>query len=1115
MFNIDEKSIADNRTLVTIQSDKNKINSLTKNGTINYSMDGDNVWLTTPKIRQAYISKDININNYYDKFVLARNGVNIDGEYTFDNNTIFSSDVEIKNNLIIKGNMTVSGTFETVNSPSLSIEDNVIELNRNEVAAGITLDISGTSINRGTNNFARYLYSESNKAFVLDTGLTSDDAVSDSWVMMAYTEDNGTNIAGELKIANKLTVPIGSLTDLVVSGSTSLNTLTASGISTFTGTSSFLDTLTIYGQLTSKVSTLLEGALTVNKTSLFNDNVTMAKTLVVDGISTFNGQSTFSNGLTVSAVGANITGQLNVTGDTLLTGAITTTENASFSKDIIVTQSATVNKLTATTKLTTLDAQVNQNLVVTGSSTFNDNLTVNATKTTLNSDTEITGNVTITSKDLILTCAEDGSGGDITVNGNALINKTLTVDSTSLLKGNVTTNGSLLAENIISKSNMTVEAVNGNGYEFHSNPLNKIYMSESNDVTYGGSVPGSATSDYNLYYKIADGTNRGHVFKNGSTSIMQIESTGTLRALGNIFADGSQVLRHADMGHNPENNTAINACMLDGKHVTDLFLSDGSQAFTGDIQLDTHSIKFSDNDYFRFSDTALDLTSGSYLGTYEFLADDTLNKSVLSAGAIKIDNTHLESLQLSGVDTLLSSTGKAIFTSTETELTIGGSGETAFTDISFSGPTTVKIENTLSVANKLIANSTSLTYNEYDILTTAGTSNMLGDINMKASRLLFNCNSDTETDGAALNDTASIYAEHNADTEINRLVISMLDNVDDSIVFKTGNTVAKDSLIINNSKSLFSDNPYCIISSVEQRLLHTGDTGSGNNLNADKLDGKHYTDLQTEFVTCSGDTMTGELLMKNNLNMYSSNKIIFNELADSYIKAGGTSDNDILFGATNQFSFTPGSDITKIMLLKADGNLSVLGSNVLRIADIGHGKGIDADTIDSLHLTDLDSRYINSTGGTLSGDLTIEKVSPTIILKETSATSSNAIIKYKANGGKDVELKFTEYDTDLPEDSYGIVIKKSSTNIEQSKKACLSVEGNIYANGLRVLTENNIGSGSSTDADTLDGQHGDYYSPATHLHDDTYAKKSEVDLQSKYKIQYNSSDNSLDFLYVG
>ena len=137
MFQIDEKVIADSRTLITIQGKKDQIDALTKNGTLHYTMDKHNLWLTTPKVRTAYIARADHAEKY-DKVVLARNGVDIDGVYSFDNPITFKDNVEVKKDLVVRGNFTVEGQSSIIDTPRLTIEDNIIELNKNERGNGIS-----------------------------------------------------------------------------------------------------------------------------------------------------------------------------------------------------------------------------------------------------------------------------------------------------------------------------------------------------------------------------------------------------------------------------------------------------------------------------------------------------------------------------------------------------------------------------------------------------------------------------------------------------------------------------------------------------------------------------------------------------------------------------------------------------------------------------------------------------------------------------------------------------------------------------------------------------------------------------------------------------------------
>lgn len=58
---------------------------------------------------------------------------------------------------------------------------------------------------------------------------------------------------------------------------------------------------------------------------------------------------------------------------------------------------------------------------------------------------------------------------------------------------------------------------NGRGVRFWNSDSYKIYMSQTADATWGGQANGQDTSDYNMYFKMTGGTNRGFVFLNPTT----------------------------------------------------------------------------------------------------------------------------------------------------------------------------------------------------------------------------------------------------------------------------------------------------------------------------------------------------------------------------------------------------------------------------------------------------------------------------------------------------------------------------------------------------------------------------------------------------------------------
>ena len=85
-------------------------------------------------------------------------------------------------------------------------------------------------------------------------------------------------------------------------------------------------------------------------------------------------------------------------------------------------------------------------------------------------------------------------------------------------------------------TNVNLVASNGNGLRFWNSPSYTVYMSATSDSTYGGSVLGAGSSDYNMYFKMNGGTNRGFVFKNGSNSVAQIDAAGNIDFAGQLVA---------------------------------------------------------------------------------------------------------------------------------------------------------------------------------------------------------------------------------------------------------------------------------------------------------------------------------------------------------------------------------------------------------------------------------------------------------------------------------------------------------------------------------------------------------------------------------------------------
>ena len=80
---------------------------------------------------------------------------------------------------------------------------------------------------------------------------------------------------------------------------------------------------------------------------------------------------------------------------------------------------------------------------------------------------------------------------------------------------------------------VSIASGNGKGFRFWNSDSYKIYMSSTGDSA-GGRVTGETTSDYNMYFRMNGGTNRGFVFKNADNEVAGIDASGNFYNTGVI-----------------------------------------------------------------------------------------------------------------------------------------------------------------------------------------------------------------------------------------------------------------------------------------------------------------------------------------------------------------------------------------------------------------------------------------------------------------------------------------------------------------------------------------------------------------------------------------------------
>ena len=159
---------------------------------------------------------DVIYNTTQNRLQIRQNGAWIDlHKGTFDGNVTTATGTSNFNDVIIAGDLTVSGTTTTVDTENTTISDNTITLNNGEIGAGVTDTTSGIEIDRGT---------EANVTFVWDDSI-------DKWTVGTQTIVAATF---EGALAGNITGDIAG--DVTSTGTSSFAIVTISGDTTATGT---------------------------------------------------------------------------------------------------------------------------------------------------------------------------------------------------------------------------------------------------------------------------------------------------------------------------------------------------------------------------------------------------------------------------------------------------------------------------------------------------------------------------------------------------------------------------------------------------------------------------------------------------------------------------------------------------------------------------------------------------------------------------------------------------------------------------------------------------------------------------------------------------------------
>lgn len=218
--------------------------------------------------------------------------VSTNGDYTI--RTGIGSTVTIDTgpqvgNLIVTGNLVVTGANLSVSTQNLNIKDNLIELNYGETGAGVTLRYAGVQIDRGTQVPASFLFDENSQTWILAQGTAggtlnysnstlrlkaiTTNADTDSGDLTLIGSGTGViKVAGTLNYENQITddddIPNKKYVDDTIQNSpsfqiTATNTRVIATDKDVTGSTAYLISQTGYSTFgESAVSILVDGILT-------------------------------------------------------------------------------------------------------------------------------------------------------------------------------------------------------------------------------------------------------------------------------------------------------------------------------------------------------------------------------------------------------------------------------------------------------------------------------------------------------------------------------------------------------------------------------------------------------------------------------------------------------------------------------------------------------------------------------------------------------------------------------------------------------------------------------------------------------------------------------------
>ena len=454
--------------------------------------------------------------------------------------TLEDTNARFDANLIVNGDLTVSGSLTSVNTTNTEIADNSIVLNKGEQAAGVTAGTAGIEIDRGSEDSATLQWNETDDVWEFKVGTALADLKIGSQAMDSIavntiyelTQDSditfGNDIVGtNATFATELFVP--KISETVLN-----NGVTIDGV--------LLKDGGVYGSLTAEAGDVVDVSAATSLVFAANqisgdsidggtiDAITItslvATTATINGgtadaVTIGGGTSAAGTFLTMTTDGAAITG------GTINSTSVGMGDSGSAAGKFSTLESNNVTLTGGTISGTAIGGGTDGSAAGTFSQLTSNN--VNLTAGTINGPSLTSDDVTLTGGSINATTVGMGVGGSAAGKFSTLESNNVT------LTGGTADLATVTAANL----NSTNVDITGGSISGTSIDLSGQTLTLTNDSVSGNAIHGGTISDANLTGATAGSTMSGYDITVGANRTLDV-SAGTLNLAVNSI-DGDKI----------------------------------------------------------------------------------------------------------------------------------------------------------------------------------------------------------------------------------------------------------------------------------------------------------------------------------------------------------------------------------------------------------------------------------------------------------------------------------------------------------------------------------------------------------------------------------------------